>query len=123
MPGLSVEEKMLIAKEFTFDSAHKLPNYNGLCANLHGHTYKLIVYLSGKIKEDGMVIDFSELKQKVNDKVIKLLDHKFLNDVIDYPTAENIAVWIWKKLIKELPELYEITLWETPTSHVIYRGD
>lgn len=114
---------MLIAKEFTFDCAHRLPNYKGLCANLHGHTYKMIVSLNGKIKEDGMIIDFSVLKQKVNDKVIKLIDHKFLNDVIDYPTAENIAVWIWKKLIKELPQLYEITLWETPTSNVIYRGD
>ncbi|MBI2599671.1 6-carboxytetrahydropterin synthase [Candidatus Daviesbacteria bacterium] len=96
---------MLIAKEFTFDSAHRLPNYKGLCANLHGHTYKIIVCLNGKIKKDGMVIDFSRLKQKVSDKVIKLLDHK------------------WKRLIKELPELYEISLWETPTSHVIYRGD
>lgn len=114
---------MLIAKEFTFNSAHRLPDYNGLCANLHGHTYKLVVSLNGKIKEDGMVIDFSILKKMVNDKAVNLLDHKFLNDVIDYPTAENIAVWIWKQLSKELPELYEITLWETPTSYVIYRGD
>lgn len=114
---------MLIAKEFTFDSAHRLPNYNGLCANLHGHTYRLIVSLNGKIKEDGMVIDFSILKKIVSKKALKLLDHKFLNDVIHYPTAENIAVWIWKQLVKDLPELYEIVLWETPTSHVIYKGD
>lgn len=114
---------MLIAKEFTFNSAHRLPKYNGPCANLHGHTYKLVISLNGKIKEDGMVIDFSLLKQKVNEKVIKLIDHKFLNDILDYPTAENIAVWIWKQLKKELPELYEVALWETPTSYVIYKGD
>lgn len=117
------EPEMLIAKEFTFDCAHKLPNYKGLCANLHGHTYKMIICLKGEIKKDGMVIDFSVLKQKVNDKVIKLIDHKFLNDIIDYPTAENIVVWIWDRLIKELPELHEISLWETPTSHVVYRGN
>lgn len=114
---------MLIAKEFTFDSAHQLPGYQGLCANLHGHTYKMTVSLKGKVKEDGMVIDFKILKEKVNNKVIKVLDHKFLNEIINYPTAENIVVWIWKELIKELPELYEISLWETPTSYVIYRGD
>lgn len=114
---------MLIAKEFTFDAAHRLPKYKGLCANLHGHTYKIIICLQGNIKKDGMVIDFSMLKQKVNEKALKLLDHKFLNNIIDYPTAENIAVWIWKRLSKELPELYEITLWETPTSYVAYKGD
>ncbi len=113
---------MLISKEFSFDSAHQLPNYNGLCANLHGHTYKLIVTLSGKVKDDGMVIDFSILKQKVNEHVTKILDHHYLNDIIDYPTAENIVIWMWKQLAKELPELYEISLWETPTSNVVYRG-
>lgn len=114
---------MLIAKEFTFDSAHRLPGYKGLCANLHGHTYKVIICLNGKIKKDGMVIDFSLLKEKVKGKALQFLDHKLLNDIIEYPTAENIVVWIWKQLIKELPELYEITLWETPASYVVYRGD
>jgi len=116
-----MEVKMLIAKEFTFDAAHKLLNYDGPCANLHGHTYKLQIVISGPVQKNGMVIDFIDLKKIVTEKVISKLDHKFINKIIKQSTAENIAVWIWKQLEKNLP-LYEIRLWETPTSFVIYRG-
>jgi 6-pyruvoyltetrahydropterin/6-carboxytetrahydropterin synthase len=116
-----MEVKMLIAKEFTFDAAHRLLNYDGPCANLHGHTYKLQIVLSGPVQKNGMVIDFVDLKKIVTEKVISKLDHKFINKIIKQSTAENIAVWIWKQLEKNLP-LYEIGLWETPTSFVIYRG-
>lgn len=113
---------MLIAKEFTFDAAHKLLKYNGPCANLHGHTYKLQVILSGPVLENGMVFDFVDLKKIVTEKVISKLDHKFINKVIKQSTAENIVIWIWKQLKKDLP-LYEIMLWETPTSFVVYKGE
>jgi 6-pyruvoyltetrahydropterin/6-carboxytetrahydropterin synthase len=116
-----MEIKMLIAKEFTFDAAHRLLNYDGPCANLHGHTYKLQIVLSGSVQKNGMVIDFVDLKKIVTEKVISKLDHKFINKIIKQSTAENIAVWIWKQLEKNLP-LYEIKLWETPASFVIYRG-
>lgn len=112
---------MLIAKEFTFDAAHRLLNYNGPCANLHGHTYKLQVILSNSVQKNGMVIDFSDLKKIVMEKVISKLDHKFINKIIKQSTAENIAIWIWDQLEKKLP-LYEIRLWETPTSFVVYGG-
>lgn len=112
---------MIIAKEFIFDAAHKLLNYNGPCANLHGHTYKLQVVLSSSVRKNGMVIDFGDLKRIVTDKVISKLDHKFINKIIKQSTAENIAIWIWNQLEKNLP-LYEIRLWETPTSFVVYRG-
>lgn len=113
---------MLIAKEFTFDAAHKLLNYDGLCANLHGHTYKLQVVLSGSNLKNGLVFDFVVLKKIVSEKVISKLDHKFINEIIKQSTAENISIWIWNQLEKSLP-LYEIRLWETPTSFVMYRGD
>jgi len=112
---------MLIAKEFTFDAAHRLLNYNGLCANLHGHTYKLQVVLSGSVLKNGLVFDFVDLKKIVSEKVIKKLDHKFINEIIKQPSAENISIWIWNQLKKNLP-LYEIRLWETPTSFVVYKG-
>lgn len=112
---------MIIAKEFIFDAAHKLINYNGPCSNLHGHTYKLQVVLSSSIRKNGMVIDFVDLKRTVKDKIISKLDHKFINKIIKQSTAENIAIWIWNQLEKSLP-LYEIRLWETPTSFVVYSG-
>ena len=127
MPSLQVivsrkELKVLIAKEFTFDAAHKLLKYNGPCANLHGHTYKLQVTLSGPVLKNGMVFDFVDLKKIVTEKVISKLDHKFINKIIKQSTAENIVIWIWKQLKKDLP-LYEIMLWETPTSFVAYKGE
>lgn len=115
------ERKMLIAKEFTFDAAHRLLNYNGQCANLHGHTYKLQIVLSGPVQKNGMVIDFVDLKRVITEKVISKLDHKFINKIIKQSTAENIAIWIWEQLEQQLP-LYEVRLWETPTSFVIYNG-
>lgn len=112
---------MLIAKEFTFDAAHKLLRYKGKCANLHGHTYKLHVVLSGVVRKNGIVVDFTDVKRIVNNKVISVLDHQYINDVIKQSTAENIAIWIWDQLAKSLP-LYEIKLWETPTNFVVYQG-
>lgn len=112
---------MFIAKEFSFDSAHRLRNYNGPCANLHGHTYKLQVIVKGVVQKSGMVMDFTEIKTSVSKRVISKLDHVFINKIIKQPTAENIAMWIWKQLEKDIP-LYEIKLWETPTSYVAFRG-
>ena len=69
-----------------------------------------------------MVFDFFELKKIVNQKILDRLDHHFLNDIIPQSTAENIAIWIWNELKSEVP-LYQIKLWETPTSYVIYEGE
>lgn len=113
---------MIICKEFTFDSAHKLNNYIGKCANLHGHTYKLHVSIKGPIRDNGLVFDFGDIKECVKIMILDQLDHRFLNDIIEQPSAENISVWIWNELKEKLP-LYEIKLWETPTSYVIYHGE
>lgn len=113
---------MLITKEFTFDSAHKLNWEEGKCKYLHGHTYKLQVTVKGKLNKQGIVINFTELKEFVKRRVIEKLDHKYLNEIIKNPTAENIAVWIWNKLKGKL-NLYKIKLWETPTCFVTYRGE
>lgn len=65
-----------ITKEITFDMAHMLSNYNGKCANLHGHTYKLQVTVEGEVDEDSrMVIDFNRLKEAIEDCVMERLDH------------------------------------------------
>jgi len=113
---------MIITKIFKFDSAHKLNNYKGDCANLHGHTYTLYISVKGEVNKNGFVLDFKDLKDIVKEKVISKLDHILINDVIAQPTAENICLWIWKQLISKL-ELYEIKLYETSDSYVTYRGE
>lgn len=76
-----------ITKEFTWDMAHMLACHEGLCKNIHGHTYKMQVEVTRKSKdlitspgnsEEGMVIDFNHLKNIVKDKIIDPLDHAFM---------------------------------------------
>lgn len=112
---------MIISKLFSFEAAHKLENYNGKCRNLHGHSYKMEISVHGKVNENGMVIDFHELKKAVKDNILDILDHSYLNEIIENPTAENISIWIWGKLNDKL-NLREIKLWETDDSCAVYNG-
>ncbi len=118
---------VILSKEFKFDAAHNLIHYHGKCEKLHGHTYKLVVKLSGTLDKEDMIMDFTELKKIVKENVLNVLDHAYINDIIKQPTAENIAIWIWKQLFLKLKRdncsLYEIEVWETATSSVVYRGD
>lgn len=95
---------MFVTKIFTFDAAHKLTNYYGKCERLHGHTYKLEVTLEGDVQSNGMVIDFVVLKRIVKKHVLNKLDHQYLNDVLENPSAERVVLWIWEQL-KDLPTL------------------
>jgi len=118
---------MLLYKEFTFDSAHFLPHVpdGHKCKNIHGHTYRLRVWLQGKPDAAlGWIIDFAELK-KIIKPVVTELDHKLMNELpgLENPTCELIAVWIWNRLKPELPAMHRIELHETPTSGVIYEGE
>lgn len=116
---------MLIFKELTFDSAHYLPNLpeDHKCHHIHGHTYRLRVWLEGKPDEMGWVMDFSKVKQ-VLEPVIDKIDHKILNDVegLENPTCELLSIWIWDRLKPSMPLLKKIELYETPTSGVVYEG-
>lgn len=117
-----------ISVEAQFSAAHRLRNYNGKCENMHGHNWKAkAVIAAEKLSSQGMVMDFSELKNKLK-KVIMRLDHKYLND-IDYfkkvnPTSENIAKYIYGKLQKNLTaynsQFIAVTVWETDTSCATY---
>jgi 6-pyruvoyltetrahydropterin/6-carboxytetrahydropterin synthase len=102
-------------------------HYKGKCENLHGHTYKLEVSVVGRINNEDMVIDFIDLKNIVKENILKFLDHSYLNDLIEQPSAENIIFWIWTKLEPLLKSdfynLYELKLWETSTSFVTFRGE
>ena len=119
---------MQIRKSFTFEAAHVLPHHPGKCGRLHGHSYRLEVALEGPLQPSGpatgMVEDFEVVSRVVNAAVIAQLDHRSLNELIENPTAERIAVWAWERLAQELPLLAELVLWETPTASVVLRkGD
>ena len=118
---------MEIFKQFAFDSAHWLPNVpdDHKCKNMHGHTYILRMYVKGELDEKlGWVIDFGDIKA-IWKPLEKTLDHKCLNDIpgLENPTAENIAIWIWRQVKPQLPGLSRIELSENPNSGVIYRGE
>ncbi|MAG54942.1 MAG: 6-carboxytetrahydropterin synthase QueD [Planctomycetes bacterium] len=112
---------LLVSREFTFDAAHNLPRYNGKCERLHGHTYRLRITVKAPLDTwSGMAFDFHDLKKSVNERVVKILDHRYVNEVIANPSAEFMAIWAWGQLA-DLP-LHEIQVWETPTSFVTYHG-
>jgi len=126
-----------VVKEFTFDSAHYIPRYEGKCRNIHGHTYRLQIGFKGLITETGMVIDFAYIKQAVKDLVVDKLDHAFLNE-LDYcsfpkemPTAEKMVNWIVciiqsLRLPSQLSaslRLSFVRLYETPTSYAEWREE
>jgi 6-pyruvoyltetrahydropterin/6-carboxytetrahydropterin synthase len=118
--------QMQIYKEFSFDSAHFLPNVpeGHKCKNMHGHTYRFKVVIEGEPDPHfGWIMDFKQLKDAVN-PVIDQLDHNLINSIegLENPTAENITIWIWKQIKPLLPLFSRIELYETPTTGVIYSG-
>jgi 6-pyruvoyltetrahydropterin/6-carboxytetrahydropterin synthase len=115
--------RMRLDVEFYFAAAHRLPRYEGPCFRLHGHNYKFFVAVEGAVDPaTGMITDFGKLKEVVGEHVLARVDHRNLNDVLDNPTAENIARWIWETLAPHLPGLVEVRLYEIPDCCVTYRG-
>lgn len=115
--------RMRLDVEFYFAAAHRLPRYEGPCFRMHGHNYRFFVALEGEVDpRTGMIADFGEVKRIVREQVLARVDHQALNDVLENPTAENIARWIWEALEPHVSGLAEIRLYEIPDSCVTYRG-
>lgn len=118
---------MEIYKAFTFEAAHLLPNVppEHKCARLHGHSFRVEIHVSGPVGEySGWVMDFGDLKTAF-EPILDQLDHYYLNDIegLENPTSENIARWIWQRLIPALPLLSAVMVHETCTSGCRYTGD
>lgn len=115
-----------IFREFTFDSAHRLPNLppEHKCTRLHGHTYRVVVTVTGLVDPNlGWVMDFGQIKDAWR-PLDSQLDHRYLNDIegLENPTSENLAAWIWGHLKPTLPDLSSIEVRETCTSGCYYTG-
>jgi len=102
-----------VTRVFTFEAAHELPWHPGKCQRLHGHSYRLEITVQGAIRPDGMVIDFGELRQLVDREIIDRYDHRYLNDLVDNPTAELLAQEIGKRLEASGLPIRRLRLWET----------
>ncbi len=129
-----------VSKSVSFCYGHRLLNYNGKCAHLHGHNARAVITLeSSELDAQGMVEDFSRVKQLVWDWLDAEVDHTLLlhrDDpvlpvlqaagervrVTDFnPTAENIARMIFEHVEAKGYPVVDVTLWETETSHASYR--
>jgi len=80
---------MKIAKEFRWEMGHRLPAHKGLCRNIHGHSYKMVVEVEGEVMKDGMIIDFYDLGLVVK-PVLDKFDHSFMVWIKDKPLAEYL---------------------------------
>jgi 6-pyruvoyltetrahydropterin/6-carboxytetrahydropterin synthase len=141
-----------VTKEFTFEMAHALYGYNGACRNIHGHSYKLSVCIKGEVRnkkgdpKNGMVVDFTDLKEIVKTQIIDKLDHalvlngdspheSFANNkslfekivLVKYqPTCENLLIDFVNKLRPFLTEglkLHHLKLRETSSSYAEWFDD
>ncbi|HEX9165261.1 MAG TPA: 6-carboxytetrahydropterin synthase [Gemmatimonadales bacterium] len=131
-----------VVRRLHFNAAHRLHNparsdaWNaetfGPCnnPNFHGHNYELEVMVEGEVDaETGYVVDVGVLKRVVEDEAIRHLDHRNLNLDVPFfrehlPSAENIAVYIWQRIVDRIPRgrLKRVRLWETPRNWVDYEG-
>ena len=109
-----------------FSGAHNLRGYKGKCEELHGHNWKVEAEIrADKLDDTGMVLDFTVLKQSLKD-IMSDLDHKYLNEVGYFrsanPTSENIARYIYEKLSEKYNEndIVKITVWETDSASATY---
>jgi 6-pyruvoyltetrahydropterin/6-carboxytetrahydropterin synthase len=121
-------EEWVIYKEFRFEAAHRLPNYDGKCSRLHGHSWVGRVYVKGdrliaEGSQQGMIIDYSKIWSYIEPLLDNYLDHYYLNETLELenPTSEMIAKWIFTKLeVAGLPGLCAVEIRETCTSGCKY---
>ena len=115
-----------VTKLFEFEACHHLPHYDGACHNIHGHSYKLEVTVSGQVSKNendpkcGMIIDFKDLNAIVKSVAVDKYDHSNLNEFFPNPTAEIMVKQIAVDIMSKLPQgvyLMSCKLWETSTSY------
>jgi 6-pyruvoyltetrahydropterin/6-carboxytetrahydropterin synthase len=144
---------MKIVKIIQWDMGHRVMNHRSVCKGLHGHRYKAEICLEGDIvsesgvSEEGMVVDFADIKTIANSFIQEKLDHAFMvwekdTELLDFfqkseghkpvivsftSTAENVAAYIFNELDGQFNDafgtglrLHSVKLWETPTSCAIY---
>ena len=119
--------EVMIQEEFS--AAHALRGYRGKCENLHGHNWKVEVYVRGaRLDEIGMLVDFKDLKEATR-SVMRHLDHLNLNELKPFdnelnPSSEHLAGFILHKVAERINndrvKVYKVRVWETPSTCATY---
>jgi 6-pyruvoyltetrahydropterin/6-carboxytetrahydropterin synthase len=111
-----------------FSAAHRLENFYGKCEALHGHNWKVEVFLTGdRLDEAGLVKDFGEIKARTRE-VLEELDHKYLNELPDFrqqnPSSENLARLLFERLGQVLDrdgvQVSRVSVWESDNACASY---
>ena len=133
-----------VTKTVKFDAAHVLTNHQGLCKNLHGHTYRVDVSVTQPAVDDrDLVIDFKDLKGIANEVICDRFDHAFIYNTVSVgeceiaavvekngmrtvaipfrSTAENLAKMFFSELKARIPGLAAVKVWETADSSAEYK--
>lgn len=133
--------EMEIKKSFNWSMGHRLMKHKGLCYNPHGHNYKIDLCIYGELNEDGMVMDFSEVKKQMK-PIIDELDHCFIISTSDgtlvdmfegsdfkivavpfETTAENLVIWLYDRIKKETDiPIRKLELFETDGNSARHTG-
>jgi 6-pyruvoyl-tetrahydropterin synthase len=146
---------MKIVKVIQWDMGHRVLNHRSICKGIHGHRYKAEICVSGELikesgsSEEGMVLDFADIKKTAQQFIQEELDHAFMvwdkdSELLEFfkhseghkpvivpftPTAENVASYIFHKLTDEFLDIFKtglhlhsIKLWETPSSYALYEA-
>ena len=118
---------MIIYKKYFFDAAHFMTSFrkNHKYSKIHGHSYEVIIKISGEIDEScSLIINYDDIDKVVN-PLIKKLDHKTLNEVsgLNNPTSENLAKWFWKRIKKKISNLYSVEINRPRIGGCIYTGE
>lgn len=147
---------MKIGKVIQWDMGHRVLNHRSVCKGLHGHRYKAEICVEGNLieekgaSEEGMVIDFADIKKVAQKFIQEELDHAFMvwdrdHELLEFfkssqghkpvivpftPTAENVAAYIFNKLKDKFTDVFKtglklqsVKLWETPSSYALYDGE
>ena len=147
---------MKIGKVIQWDMGHRVLNHRSVCKGLHGHRYKAEICVEGDLvetkdaSEEGMVIDFADIKKTAQKFIQAELDHAFMVwekdiELLEFfknskghkpvivpftPTAENVAAYIFNELKDEFTDVFKtglhlqsVKLWETPSSYALYESE
>jgi 6-pyruvoyltetrahydropterin/6-carboxytetrahydropterin synthase len=114
--------------ETSFEAAHQLPRHKGKCARLHGHNYRVQVFVSGgELNGGDMLVDFGDAKRECR-AALRDLDHRYLNELAEFaeasPTTEQLARLLHQRLSAAIDtpgrRVTRVRVWETPTACVTY---
>lgn len=101
---------MRIGVSEKFSAAHSIPGHEK-CGRVHGHNFRVEIEIEGDVRENGMVMDFFDLKKHLKEVLVEF-DHRLLNEIIDIPTSENLCLEIMRRLKERGIDVVRVRVYE-----------